>query len=258
MPTTDALRFDHRPSLRQPTLILAFNGWSDAGAAASTAVGYLSGQLGSQKFAAIDGEDFFDFTVQRPQVRVDQQQVRSLTWPGYDFSAAESPGLVFGVGPEPHLRWKSFCECLLALAREVGVERVALLGSFLAEVLYTDPVPLTGFASDPALLERLKVPPTGYEGPTGIAGAVADAIRRSGMPLVSLWAAIPHYVAAAPNPRGALALILKLREWANLPVDLAPLEAAAVSFQAQLVEAVDANTDLSKYLRGLRKPETSH
>ena len=141
---------------------------------------------------------------------------------------------------------------------ELEVERVALLGAFLAEVLYTDPVPLTGFASDPALLERLKVSSTAYQGPTGIIGALADTLRRKGLPLFSLWAAIPHYIAATPNPRGALALLLKLREWMDLAVDTAPLEAVAAAFQAQLFEAVEGNAELSDYIRGLKRGGTSH
>jgi predicted ATP-grasp superfamily ATP-dependent carboligase len=256
MAAVDALTIEFRPEVERPTLVMAFSGWSDAGSAATNAVQYLSSQWEARRFAAIDGEEFFDFTVQRPLVRLDDQQIRQLTWPGWEFSTAR--GFVFAVGPEPHLRWRTFCGLVERLAAEVRVERVVLLGAFLAEVLYTDPVPLTGFASDPALLERMKISPTAYQGPTGIVGALADALRRKGLPLLSLWAAIPHYIAGTPNPRGALALLLKLREWIELPVDLAPLEAAAATFQAQLLEAVEGNTELSKYIRGLKKGETSH
>jgi predicted ATP-grasp superfamily ATP-dependent carboligase len=256
MPAVDALTIDFRPEVERPTLVMAFAGWSDAGSAASNAVQYLSTQLGAQKFASIDGEEFFDFTVQRPIVRLDDQQIRQLSWPTYEFAAARN--FVFAVGPEPHLRWRTFCGLVVGLAEELAVDRVVLLGAFLAEVLYTDPVPLTGFASDPALLERLKVSPTAYQGPTGIVGALADALRRKGLPLLSLWGAIPHYIAGTPNPRGALALLLKLREWIDLAVDTAPLEAAAATFQSQLLEAVEGNSELSQYIRGLRKGETSH
>jgi len=253
----DALSFEDRPELARPaTLLVAFSGWSDAGTAATNAVQYVASQLGAKKFAAIDGEEFLDFTVQRPLVRLDDQQIRQLTWPGWEFSAARN--VVVVAGPEPHLRWRTFCDLVLRVAAEMRIERVVLLGAFLAEVLYTDPVPLTGFASDPTVLANLKVSATGYQGPTGIVGALADAIRRASLPIVSLWAAIPHYIAATPNPRGALALILKLREWMELPIDMAPLEAAAATFQAQLLEAVEGNSELAKYIRGLKKDETSH
>jgi predicted ATP-grasp superfamily ATP-dependent carboligase len=256
MSAVDALRFDFRPEIDHPTLVMAFSGWSDAGSAASNAVQYLSSQLSAQGFASIDGEEFFDFTVQRPLVRLDEQQIRQLTWPCYEFSSARN--FVFAVGPEPHLRWRTFCSIVLRLAEELAVARVVLLGAFLAEVLYTDPVPLTGFASDPALLGRLKISSTSYQGPTGIVGALADAFRKKDFPLLSLWGAIPHYIAGTPNPRGALALLLKLREWIDLPIDTAPLEAAAATFQSQLLEAVEGNSQLSEYIRGLKKGETSH
>jgi len=258
MPAVEALTFDSRPQLAAPrTLLLAFSGWSDAGSAATNAVQYVATQLGAQKFAAIEGEEFFDFTVQRPLVRLDDQQIRNLQWPGWEFSATRN--LAFLTGPEPHLRWRTFCGLVMRVIEELRIERVALLGAFLAEVLYTDPVPLTGFASDPAFLERLKVSPTTYQGPTGVVGALADAVRRVPLPIFSLWAAIPHYIAGTPNPRGTLALLLKLKEWMeDLPIDMAPLEAAAANFQSQLLEAVEGNTELSNYIRGLKKGETSH
>lgn len=256
MPAVDALTIDFRPELERPTLVMAFFGWSDAGSAATNAVQYVTAQTSARKFAAIDGEDFFDFTVQRPLVRLDEQQLRHLAWPGWEFSCTSD--LVTAVGPEPHLRWKTFCGHVVRLIEELKIERVALIGSFLAEVLYTDPVPLTGFASDPQLLDGLKVASTAYQGPTGIVGALADAVRRTGVPLLSLWAAIPHYIAATPNPRGTLALLLKLREWVALPIDLAPLESAAATFQAQLLEAVESNSELSSYIRSIKKGETSH
>lgn len=256
MATVDALTIEFRPEVEHPTLVMAFSGWSDAGSAATTAVQYAAARLEARKFAVIDGEEFFDFTVQRPLVRLDDQQIRHLQWPGVEFSAARN--LIFATAPEPHLRWKAFCATIVRLLQELRVERVALLGAFLAEVMYTDPVPLTGFASDPALLERLKVSATAYQGPTGIVGALADYVRRQGLPLFSLWAAIPHYIAGAPNPRGALALLLKLREWIDLPIDMAPLESASATFQAQLLDAVEGNAELSSYIRGLKKGETSH
>ena len=254
----DLVTYDSRPTLERPTLLVAFTGWSDAGAAATTAVQFAAERTQAKKFASIDGNEFFDFTVQRPIVRFDEQQIGHLQWPGHEFLATESGRFIFLIGPEPHLRWKTFCQAVVDLARESGVERVAMLGAFLAEVLYTDPVPLTGFATDSSLLDRLKVPTTGYQGPTGIVGALADAFRQASIPLVSIWAAIPHYISASPNPRAALALLLKLREWVELPIDFAPLEAAAAAFQAQLLAAVESNLHLSSYIRGLKKHETSH
>ena len=148
MAHVDGLTIENLPELSAPrTLLIAFSGWSDAGSAATNAVQYVAAQLSAQKFATIDGEEFFDFTVQRPLVKLDEQQIRQLDWPGWQFSAARN--LVFATGPEPHLRWRTFCDLIVRLLEQVQIERVALLGAFLAEVLYTDPVPLTGFSSDP-------------------------------------------------------------------------------------------------------------
>jgi hypothetical protein len=257
MASVDALTVETLPELSSPrTLLIAFSGWSDAGSAATNAVQYVAAQMSAQTFASIDGEEFFDFTVQRPLVRLDEQQIRQLDWPGWQFSTARN--LVFATGPEPHLKWRTFCGLVERLLEQVKIERVALLGAFLAEVLYTDPVPLTGFSSDPSVLERLRVSATAYQGPTGIVGALADRVRHRSLPLFSLWAAIPHYIAGTPNPRGTLALLLKLREWMELAIDLAPLESAAATFQSQLLEAVEGNAELSKYIRNLKKGETSH
>lgn len=251
-------RVERQPAVTDPILLLGFSGWGDAGGAATTAVSYVSEQARAERFAVIEGEEFLDFTVERPLVRLDAQFLRRIEWPAWEFRIAEPLNLILLTGPEPHLRWKAFAESVLEIARGVGVRQAAMLGGFLADVLYTDPVPLTGFASDPAMLDRLRVASTGYQGPTGIVGVLADAFRRESIPVLSLWAAIPHYVAASPNPRGALALLLKLREWTALPIDFAPLEAAASAFQAQLLQAVESDANLSKYIRALKKQETSH
>jgi len=221
-------------------------------------VQYAAEQTSAQPFASIEPDEFFDFTVQRPLVRLDDHQIRRVEWPGWDFSAAENGSFVFSAGPEPHLRWKRFIADVVEFARELQIERVALLGSFLAQVVYSDPVPITGFASDKAELDRLGIPTTSYQGPTGIVGALADGFRTAGMPIISIWAAVPHYIAATPNPRAALALLLKLREWTSLPIDLSPMEAAATTFQGKLLEAVEGDSALANYVRGLKKDEPSH
>lgn len=252
------LELERRPDFHEPTLLVAFAGWNDAGLAASTAVQYAAEQLGAKRCARLDGEEFFDSTVQRPLVKLDAEGLREIVWPSFDCLAADAHGVAFLTAPEPHLRWKTFSREMVGLGRELGVARVGLLGSFLAQVVYSDPVPVSGFSTDAALLARLHVGSTHYEGPTGIVGVLADAFRRESIPVVSLWAAVPHYIAAAANPRAALALLLKVREWIGLPIDLAPIEAAASTFQAKLLEAVEGDSDLSSYVRTLKKDEPSH
>jgi predicted ATP-grasp superfamily ATP-dependent carboligase len=256
---TDPLAFDSQPALRRPVLILAFGGWSDAGGSATTSVRYLTDQLMAKKFAAIDPEEFYDFSIQRPQVRLADGLQREIHWPTYDFHHGSGFGIerdfVFGVGAEPHLRWRAFSETLLRLVSECKIELVVTLGAYLDEVLYTRPVPLTGFASDPKLMNELELLPSRYQGPTGIVGILGDACRRSGTPHMSLWATLPHYLSTSPNPRGALALVLRLSQWLGLRVDTGPLERAAAEFQNKVNEVVTNDPNLSAFIRELKKRE---
>jgi predicted ATP-grasp superfamily ATP-dependent carboligase len=248
-----------QPVLRRPIIVLAFSGWSDAGQSATTAVRFLAEQFGAAKLASVEPEEFFDFTVTRPQVRLVEGLHRSVEWTTVEFHAATVAATphdyIFGWGPEPHLKWKTFCAAILSLAQQAGVELIVTLGGYLAEVLYSRPVPVTGFATDAERLRRIEVSGTRYEGPTGIVGVLGDACRRAGMEHVSLWAALPHYIAALPNPRGSLALLLRLTELLELPADLAPLKDAAATFEQQVNEAIQKDPKLSAYLRELKKRE---
>jgi predicted ATP-grasp superfamily ATP-dependent carboligase len=255
----DALAFDSRPELRNPIVILAFSGWNDAGSAASTAVRYLMEQLLAEKFASIDPEEFYDFSVQRPTVRLTETRIREIHWPSYDFHYGSGMGVerdfIFGIGGEPHLRWRTFGETVLRLVRECQVDTVVTLGAYLDEVLYSRPVPLIGTSSDPQRTPELDLVPSRYQGPTGIVGVLSDACRRGGVLNVSFWAALPHYLNVSPNPRGSLALILRLSEWLGLRVDTSLLERAAADFQSQINEAVDKDAELSAFVRELKKRE---
>ena len=255
----EALTFESRPTLKNPVLLLSFAGWSDAGASASTAIRYLIDQLLGKKFAAIDPEEFYDFYRQRPVVRLNDRKEREIHWPSYDFYYGPGIGVekdfVLGIGAEPHLRWRTFTETMLRFAHECQAEMVITLGAYLDEVLYTRPVPLTGFSTDPQLVDQLDLVPSRYQGPTGIVGVLADACRAAGVPHVSLWASLPHYLSVSPNPRGTLALLLRLNQWLGLRVDTAPLERAAADFQAKINEAVNADPKLSAFVRELKKRE---
>ena len=255
----EALIIDKRPTLRSPILVLAFAGWSDAGAAATTAARYLIDQLMAKKFAGIDPEEFYDFYRQRPVVRLNESKVREIHWPSYDFYCGPGIGVdrdfVLGIGIEPHLRWRSFTDTMLRFTRECQAEMVVTLGAYLDEVLYTRPVPLTGFSTDATLIEELDLVPSRYQGPTGIIGVLADACRAAGVPHLSLWASLPHYLNVSQNPRGALALILRMNQWLGLRVDTSPLETAAADFQAKINEAVNADPKLSAFVRELKKRE---
>lgn len=256
---SEPLSFGSRPTLKNPILLLSFAGWSDAGASATTAVRYTCDQILARQFASIDPEEFYDFSVQRPIARLTENKQREIHWPTYDFYYGSGMGterdFVLGVGIEPQLRWRTFVETMLRFITECRVELIVTLGAYLDEVLYTRPVPLTGFATDPRLMEELDLVPSRYQGPTGIIGVLNDASRKAGIPSVSLWAALPHYLSVPANPRGTLALLLRLTQWLGLRLDMGPLERAAADFQAKINEAVNADPKLSAFVRELKKRE---
>lgn len=245
--------------MRHPVLVIAFTGWNDAGNAASMAVRYLTEQLIATKFASIDPEEFYDFSIQRPQVRLTKGTQRIIQWPTYDFYYGSGMGVerdfIFGTGPEPNYHWKGFCELLLRLAVEWKVEMIVTLGAYLDEVLYTRPVPLTGFSTNRKFMKEMDLIPSRYQGPTGIIGVLGDMCRKSTIPNMSLWASLPHYLPSSPNPRGTLALVLRLTQWLGLRIDTTPLERTAGEFQNKVNEIINSDPNLSAFIRELKKHE---
>jgi proteasome assembly chaperone (PAC2) family protein len=245
------------PALRRPVLVAAFRGWNDGGQGASLAAGYLAKQWQGQRFAEIDSENFYDFQATRPHVSLEDGMTRKLDWPENGFFHAEIPGTgrdaVILLGTEPNLRWKTFSQLVLGLARDLGVERVVTFGSLLADVPHTRPAPVTAAATDESLMEELGLEPSRYEGPTGIVGVLLDACRSSGITSLSLWAAVPHYVSLAPSPRAALALVRRFGELMSIEVDVAELEQAADEYSEQVSEAVSADADTAAYVEELER-----
>src|SRR6266536_1199975 len=245
------------PELRRPVLVAAFRGWNDGGQGASLAGGYLAKQWGAARFAEIDAESFYDFQAARPQVSLEEGMTRKLDWPDNGFFHAEIPGAardaVLLLGTEPNLRWKTFSHLVLGLAQDLGVRRVVTFGSLLADVPHTRPAPVTAAATDPALMEELGLEPSRYEGPTGILGVLLDACRNAGIPSLSLWAAVPHYVSLAPSPRAALSLVRRFGELMQIDVDVAELEQAADEYSEQVSEAVASDADTAAYVEELER-----
>ena len=246
-----------RPELRRPVLVAAFRGWNDGGQGATLGAGYLARQWSAEAFAEIDPENFYDFQAVRPNVSLEEGLTRKLEWPANTFLHAPIPDLdrdaVIMLGVEPNLRWKTYSQLVLDLAQELEVELVVTLGSLLADVPHTRPAPVSAAASDPVLVEELGVEPSRYEGPTGILGVLLDACRRAGIPSVSLWAAVPHYVSLAPSPRAALALCRRLGELVGTDIDLAELEQAAEEYNEQVTEAVASDSETAAYVEELER-----
>jgi proteasome assembly chaperone (PAC2) family protein len=255
------LRIASRPELRRPILVAAFRGWNDGGQGASLAAGYLAKAWGAARFAEIDPEEFYDFQATRPQVSLVEGRTRKIDWPDNAFYNAAIPGTgrdaVILLGIEPNLRWRSFCDLVVTLAEELGVELVITLGALLADVPHTRPAPVTGSATDPDLVKELGLEQSRYEGPTGVVGVLHDACRRATIPSVSLWAAVPHYVSLAPSPRAALALCERLAGLVGAELDTAELEEAAESYSRQVSEAVAADEETAAYVEELEQRSDS-
>jgi proteasome assembly chaperone (PAC2) family protein len=241
---------DEVPQLRSPVLVCAFRGWNDAANAASAALGAVADAFDAQTVAEIDPEDYFDFQATRPTIVLSEGQARSIEWPQNDLIAIRIPGaerdLVLFDGTEPNLRWRTFSEAVATAADALGVEMVITLGALVAEVSHTLPVPITGLASDEDLIEELDLQRSSYEGPTGIVGVVHDCCRQIGMTSASLWAAVPHYVAAVPNPKAALALLRRLEGLTGIAVDATELEEETASYEEQIGRAVAANPEIAE------------
>jgi proteasome assembly chaperone (PAC2) family protein len=251
----DALMWDgDPPELRAPILVAAFAGWNDAASAATTALEAAAVDLDADVVARIDPEEFYDFQVTRPTIRLTDGQARHVDWPQNTIVAARTGAerdLVLLSGIEPNLRWRTFAEAILDVCERLGVEMVVTMGALIADVAHSRPVPITGLASDPELVERLDLSRSNYEGPTGIVGIVHDQCRRRGVSSASLWAAVPHYVAAVPNPKAALSLLRRLEGLTGVAVEASELEEAMERFEQQVDRAVRANPEIQELVQRL-------
>ncbi|HVS29596.1 MAG TPA: PAC2 family protein [Solirubrobacteraceae bacterium] len=252
------LLWDRRPdNLRAPALVCAFKGWNDAGDAASAALSFLGSALGAERFAAVDPEEYFDFQNTRPQIRLTDGRARQITWPNVEFYEVRVPraprDLILLSGMEPSLRWRGFCRNVLDLAEALGTQLVVTLGALLADVPHSRAVGITGLASDDELAQQLGLGSANYEGPTGITGVLHSACAEAGIPSASLWATVPHYVAAAPNPKAALALVRKLEGLVGVSVDASELEQAATDYERQVNLAVQSDPDVQAFVERLER-----
>jgi len=244
------------PELRDPIMIAAFEGWNDAGEAATAAIEHLSEVWGAEPVAAIDPEDYYDFQVSRPRVVLDDGK-RRISWPTTRILLASSTSLerdiILVQGIEPSMRWRAFTAELLGIARELGVEMVVTLGALLADTPHTRPVPVSGTSSDEGISVRMGYEPSTYEGPTGIVGVLQDACATAGIPAVSLWAAVPHYVAQPPCPKATLALLARIEDLLDVPVPLADLPEESRAWQIGVDELAGEDEEIAAYVHQLEE-----
>jgi proteasome assembly chaperone (PAC2) family protein len=252
------LQWEHRPDgLRAPALVCAFKGWNDAADAASSAITFVGSALGAKRFATIDPEEFYDFQTTRPRVKLADGETREIVWPVVELHEARIPraprDLILLSGTEPSFRWRTFSSLITELAEALGTQLVVTLGALLADVPHTRAIAVSALSSDRSLIARLGLSPSAYEGPTGIVGVLHAACQNAGLPSASLWAAVPHYIAATPNPKAALALVRKLEGLVGVAVDATELERAAADYERQVNVAVQSDPDVQAFVERLEQ-----
>lgn len=245
------------PALRDPILIAAFQGWNDAAEAASKAVEHLLNLWPSQLIAEVESEDFYDYQVNRPQIFLDEEGERELSWPTTTIHAVTVPDferdLVIVTGVEPSMKWRTFVGELLSLGEDLNISLVVSLGSLLADVPHTRPIPVTLSAGNTALAKRFEVEMSRYEGPTGILGAIQDACNARDIDSVSLWAAIPHYVSTPPCPKATLALLNHLEDLLQLNIPEEELPDDARAWELGATQITQEDSEISEYVQSLEE-----
>ena len=238
-------------------MIMAFRGWNDGGVAATNVVRTLIEMLDATRFATMDPEEFYVFTEHRPKVKlVDGETRREVRWQKNEFYHAQMPGtqrdVVLFLGTEPDLRWRTYCDLVYGLAADLGVRMGVTLGAYLADVLYTLPVQLNGFASNLSLIDKHDLQRTSYEGPTGIVGVINSHMQERGMETLSLWAAVPYYI-SIPNPKAVLSLVEILRDIFQFQANTTELEQEADEFDNEINDVVAKDPNVAAYVRELKK-----
>ena len=244
--------------LHDPVVVVAFEGWNDAGSAASAAAEHLADIYDAEPAFSLDPDDFYDFQVNRPQVSLDENGHSQITWPTTEVRTATLPDgrdLVLVQGVEPNLRWRPFCQLLVSALISAGAQRVVILGALLADTPHTRPVPVSVSSRDEQLSAEYGLEPSTYEGPTGIVGVLADALTRAGMKAFSVWAAIPHYVSHPPCPKATLALLSRIEDLLGAQLELGDLPELARAWERGVNELAADDTEVAEYVATLEQQQ---
>jgi proteasome assembly chaperone (PAC2) family protein len=256
----DYVQYYNQPELRNPLLIAAFAGWNDAADAATTAVKFLIDRWKPTKLAEIEPEEFYVFTETRPLVQSNKGIQSTIIWPSNQFLSYSAPYLdhdiLIYLGVEPQLKWKTFTKTFVEICKGFNVTEALLLGAFLVDIPHSMNVPVSGFSSSTEMLDRLReldVRSSNYSGPTGMVGVLHDNLYRANIPVSSLWAAAPHYLAATPNIKVTAALLTYLNTFLSFGLDLTDIQADAVRFEEQITALVARDPEASAYVRKLEE-----
>ncbi len=243
------------PPLRRPALLVALEGFVDAGSVAATAGAFLRHRWQSEPVARYDRDALIDYRARRPTAVVDSGKLRRVEWPDIEVFAASTDGdrdIALLLGPEPDMQWMAFGEATVAMCRRLGVELVIGLGAYPAASPHTRPVRILkagNVAADGFIDEADDI--TGYTGPVGAGTALQAALDDAGIPAVGLWAEVPHYIAGSPNPAGALAMVNLVAGTLQTTVDTTELQAAANHHFEQVNEAVADHPDAAEMIAAL-------
>ena len=252
---------DDLPQLDDPVVVVAFEGWNDAGDAATGALEHLELIWDATPLVALDPEDYYDFQVNRPQVSLVDGVSRKIEWPTTRLSVARPPGaerhVVLVRGIEPNMRWRSFCAELIEILLELDVTTVVGLGALLADTPHTRPTPVSGSAYDTETAQKWGLEASTYEGPTGILGVFQDACVQAGLPAISFWAAVPHYVSQPPSPRATVALLTRVEEVLELTVPMGALPEQADDWVKTVDEMAQEDDEVVEYVRSLEERATA-
>ncbi len=252
------IELEDLPELDEPVMIAAFEGWNDAGEAASAVIEHLAGTWDAEAVAAMDPEDYYDFQVNRPRV-VQEGTSRRISWRTTRILVATGTSLgrdvILVQGIEPSFRWRAFAIELMELADAAGVTEVYTLGALMADVAHTRPIPVTATSDDPTVRERFGIEASGYEGPTGIVGVLADAASQVGMSSISCWAAVPHYAGHSPSPKATLALLSRLESLLDAPIEHGDLDDDARAWEHGVDELASGDSDVAEYVESLEEAQ---
>jgi hypothetical protein len=238
-------------------MLAAFEGWNDAADAASNAIEHLEREWQAQPFAAIDPEDYYDYQVNRPTVRLVDGVTRRIEWPTTRLSVAKTvdPEVVLLRGLEPNMRWRAFCDELVEFAQELDVETVVCLAALLADVPHSRPIDMHGSASDDLLAANLGLTRSRYEGPTGVISVFHEACVRAGLKVVSFWASVPHYVAQPPCPKATLSLLHRAEDALDIAIPLGDLSEQAQAWEHGVDELAREDSEIAEYISSLEECE---
>ena len=250
------------PNLRDPIMLIAFSGWNDGAEAATGALDHLLSAWTDSNddvvpvlIAQVDSEDFYDYQVSRPQVRVSDSMQREITWPGTQIFGLSIPSmkkdLVIVTGVEPSMRWKSFTREILDIADDLETSMIITIGAMLSDTPHTRPIRILATTSNPSIGSRLDLQPSNYQGPTGIIGAIQDGCTKRGIESLSLWASVPHYAPNAPSPNASLALIQAIEDYLGVSIPLGDLREQAETWEDSVTQLASQDADVADYVKAL-------